>query len=509
MMKLLEAFWRWFSPGSAETPSASGVLRQEARPERDPQPAGKPPQGTGRNKPLPTGIRVRREKVHLQVGVDFGTSTTKVAFQQVGGGVRQVRALSFGHKLPHYPEYCIPSVAAFDNQGQFLLGPDAARFLTDKPSTDGLRFLKLVLAGQYDRLFLDPFVNELFMSNLHRRYPSSTGISIDHVVVSFLATTLHKIRSVLKSRYPNQELELAFNVCAPIDHIENNPLKSQFDRILQAAELLESNLDATGTETDLLERSCVAYAAAQQQKPSTERRVFLIPESVGAIASYLASLQVRNGTHAVYDFGAGTTDVSIFEISNVGKGDPFTYWRSARNLPRGAQRIERLVADFLNAQSPSNRLSDIEVSRAVVDLQKQPNVLREKVRSELTDLWKDCHVAWREAYGRLKTQSEWEREKVQVFVCGGGSGLPLIKEIFAQSWMPNWGPYPTRDLPGPDVYDADNANAPFRRLCVAYGLTTPQPQLGEYVLPRDCPDHTPKKTIRMTKPRYGIDMPDT
>ena len=88
--------------------------------------------------------------------------------------------------------------------------------------------------------------------------------------------------------------------------------------------------------------------------------------------------------------------------------------RSARNFPRGAQRIERLVADFLNLPSPSNRVSNVEVARAVAALQKQPNVLREKVRSELIGLWKDCHVAWQAAYGRLRKQSEWEREKVHV-----------------------------------------------------------------------------------------------
>ena len=74
--------------------------------------------------------------------------------------------------------------------------------------------------------------------------------------------------------------------------------------------------------------------------------------------------------------------------------------------------------------------------------------------------------------------------------------------------MLDWGPYPIRDLPGPDVYESANANAPFTRLCVAYGLTTPHPVLGDYILPRDCPDQTPETLRRPIPAVYGSFDPD-
>jgi hypothetical protein len=499
-MKWPPGFSKWFrsrsnettsNADSKETPAAVAQLKNTAVVRQ----------------PLSVGIRVRREKVHIQVGVDFGTSTTKIAYRQIGARVRQVVALNFAHNFLHYPTFCLPSLAAFDGSGNLLIGYDAATFLADKPVTDGLRYQKLVLAGEHDKTFFDSFVTQVFMDNLNRLSPLKR-VAIEHIVTAFLAHTFREIRERLKTKYSGQDLDLSFNVCAPIDHIQSNPLNTVFEKILAAAEAVESDLHGRVRGNDLLERSALAFESGEQRIGSSDRRVFLVPESVGAIASYLASLQVRNGIHAVYDFGAGTTDISIFEISKAGNGVPFTSWFAARNLARGSQKIERLASNFLNSAGMSGQLTDVNLSGTIRELMKQPIALQEQVRVELRELWKDSHIAWREAYGRLKTQSAWEKQKVQVFVCGGASRIPFIKEIFSQSWMVDWGPYPFRDLPAPDVYEPASVDIPYTRLCVAYGLTTPQPELGDFVLPRDCPNHTPEKLKRSIPPVYGSFDPD-
>ena len=68
----------------------------------------------------PTGplIRPKRDKVYLQVGIDFGTSSTKIVYSQVGKA--GAHAFCFNHKLSHYPDYCLPSVAAVDKGGKLL-----------------------------------------------------------------------------------------------------------------------------------------------------------------------------------------------------------------------------------------------------------------------------------------------------------------------------------------------------------------------------------------------------
>src|SRR5438445_9688111 len=112
-MKWLQVFSKWFSSRPENN--------SEAESKKPPAEKGVRFSSERTRQPLPVGIRVSREKVHVQVGVDFGTSTTKVAYRQIGGR-GQVKALNFDHGLPHYPGFCTPSLAAFDAKGNFLLG---------------------------------------------------------------------------------------------------------------------------------------------------------------------------------------------------------------------------------------------------------------------------------------------------------------------------------------------------------------------------------------------------
>jgi len=51
--------------------------------------------------------------------------------------------------------------------------------------------------------------------------------------------------------------------------------------------------------------------------------------------------------------------------------------------------------------------------------------------------------------------------------------------------------YTVEKLPFPENYNSGITNAPFERMAIAYGLAIPKPQLEDYKLPAECPDHTP------------------
>jgi len=66
-------------------------------------------------------IQIKRpEKKEIQVGLDFGTSNTKIVFKQYGKN--DFRVMNFNHNLKSYPNYCLPSLAAFNLSGELLLG---------------------------------------------------------------------------------------------------------------------------------------------------------------------------------------------------------------------------------------------------------------------------------------------------------------------------------------------------------------------------------------------------
>lgn len=103
---------------------------------------------------------------------------------------------------------------------------------------------------------------------------------------------------------------------------------------------------------------------------------------------------------------------------------------------------------------------------------------------------------WGLASKHLNKQTEWE--KAQIFLCGGGAKLPYVERVFSIPW--EWSDlqtrqvkYPVSKLPTPDDYAAEEMDAPFERLAVAYGLARPIPELEHYVLPSRSPDHTPPR----------------
>jgi len=236
--------------------------------------------------------------------------------------------------------------------------------------------------------------------------------------------------------------------------------------------------------------------------------LFGVPEAVAEIASYLVSLQVKNGLHAVIDFGAGTTDFSIFNLENVRTRAEEKFWYAARNLPRGAQRIERIVSLYLENMSREGNITDSHVVRAVSNINKLPDNIKYEIKQELKELWEESHAVWGQAYSHRKSQSEWEKDKVHVLVCGGGAKATFINEIFSKSWMEDWGPYTTiYPLPIPDDYDTTNDKAPFDRMSVAYGLCQPLPTLGKFTLPVDSPDQTPPKLPIRQMPEWDDRKP--
>ena len=215
--------------------------------------------------------------------------------------------------------------------------------------------------------------------------------------------------------------------------------------------------------------------------------------------------------HAIIDLGAGTTDVSICNLF-VPSGGSISYWYAARNIPTGTIKVGRIIASYLNEQANKRPCSCVEVSNFLDNLggyrssttrtQEGHWKLMSSIKDEIEVIRdsEDYRKTWGSAYKRhLKKESAWE--KVEVFVSGGGANLPFIEEVFSIPW---WSQlkikYPVSSLPAPDDFSAEDSGAPFQRMAVAYGLARPLPELEEYVLPADVPDHTPPPLPRRDLP---------
>ena len=296
-------------------------------------------------------IKEKTEKAHIQVGLDFGTSSTKIVYSQIGK--RYFRVINFNHDLPNYPQYCLPSLAAINNNGELLLGIPAARQLLDKEWDSGLNRFKVIVAGKYDTKFREPITEEKFHDYLRRN--NYDGIfTAERITTIYVAHAMHLAREIIQGypEYKNIELDISFNICMPIDHIENNNAKPVFERIFSHAETIERKWCQQNEDFDLIKASF--DLDDRLTIDVSERRVFAVPEAVASFASYLISLRRQGGLHAIIDLGAGTTDVSICNLA-ISTGETISFWYSARNIPKGTINVERIIAFYMMDSKTSSQ----------------------------------------------------------------------------------------------------------------------------------------------------------
>ncbi len=524
MITLLQEFLKFLKGKRGEPEEASGEkssqadvsepVQRQAKDETD-QIVQKPARRAEAKKQRPSGpVRRRVEKIQIQVGLDFGTSSTKIAYAPIGGvGQRQVRPLIFDHNLKTYEHFCLPSLAAFDRNGHLLLGIEAAKLLESEPWDSGLRRLKVVVAGRYEESFHDPNTKRAFDEYMEQHGRETKTHSPELITSIYLAYAMRQARLAIQDvpDFRNYELDLLFNVCVPIDHMQKNRVLLAFHNILAWAEAIEKAWSQSNSSFDPLEfarmvEKHVEYCPADRyglMRQGSECRVFAVPEAVAEAASYLTSLQRQEGIHAIIDLGAGTTDVSFFNL-RFENGDLTPFWYSAGNIPEGGHKVERVIADHLIAKKGVCSSGDILEVLQVFDGSRKGSELysddiKHKVRISLEGIHDKAKDVWRAAYkDKLKGESLWQ--DVQVFVSGGVAKIPSVESVFSAPWMqqPRMQQlrYPVHHLPIPEDYDSADGEVPFQRMAVAYGLSRSAPELGEFVLPADCPNHTPVPPIR-------------
>jgi hypothetical protein len=453
-------------------------------------------------------IRKKSREVKIQVGLDFGTSSTKIMYTQLDK--RLCRVMNLGHNLRGYPSYCLPSVAAIDERGSLLLGIEAARFLSDKPWDAGFQRFKMIVAGNCDPTYIDEKTCMAFDD-----YRASTGagsmVTAKRLTAIYLAYVMNLVRSHLERRpeYLGLHLDVAFNICMPIDHVENASISKTFQDILHQSECMERMWPALAADGSSL--LAFAETSSMGDEPT---KVFLVPESVAGMASYLISLKKKEGLHAVVDIGAGTTDLSIFNLA-MPSGNVTSSWYAARSISQGTTNIERQVVSHMRQTQGkvSCTIGDILTSLEGLEhgkttkrgRQKGGGELDELVLRELTSLRElpAYGKTWASAYKHLHAKSSWE--KVEVVVCGGGARLPHVSEVFSVPWWGNLeARYPVTRLPVADDYDDDGTGAPFDRMAVAYGLARPLPTLDHFTLPGSSGDDTPPRLPSVSRDHEWI-----
>lgn len=245
----------------------------------------------------------RRIERHIVVGVDFGTSSTKVIWQDLTDNHFEVfhwRTTDEGSS-----SFLLPSTVLLRN-GSMYFGFPASE------ANEGDVLLKSIKLCVLCRR--KPTIcrcgNAAARQGVIGLPGSADTIPASSFACLFLAHVFREVEGRLSARFPDDDLILIWNVGCPMDHLDIGDLRSQWEKMTGAAIELRRQvpnpayISLLAQATRLVERLAVAV-------PS-ERNYFVQPEGLAAVKAFLESPHGESKTYAIVDVGAGTTEVSFF-----------------------------------------------------------------------------------------------------------------------------------------------------------------------------------------------------
>jgi len=353
--------------------------------------------------------------VHL--GIDFGTEFIKAAYAHPETGDK------YSIRFPETEDGYLPSVISPG------VSQDSLNLCKDARSGREMRFSKVLAASEVD----PRFVHDKYRQHLKEFGDIRPPVAAAAIIAYAVRLAERIVRTELRDQYRPDELHFIPHVCIPVDYLENNPVKTLFEKILALAErFLEEEGNALDEGVFGTEALQEGGRALESMKYSPENnRIQYRPEIVAELQSYIHSLEKQRGIpHAVYDIGGGTTEITIFTI------DPnnLVLILETKIIPQGTVLTGNAAANF-------NQVFD-----------------------RTQNVWAIAQARHRHDY-----QTFWRN--VRVFLSGGGSLIPGIDRPFSRTWDDVTGLYNRRyrcelQFPQPKDFLGEN----FNRMCVAYGL---------------------------------------
>jgi hypothetical protein len=396
------------------------------------------------------------------LGIDFGTSFTKICFRDQAIDHSSLVNLDGGQEGA-----LLPSVVHVDDAGTLHIGRPASS------STKSVRYLKMRLAG----VPLDGLLGD--------ELRGADDADVCKALSSwFLATVIVRSRTWIlqhhADRVRNRRVDWSANLGVPVEHYDS-PLLKIFEEVLGVAWQWCEEGDVPKSLATALE----GYKRARQNKRVADFHP--VPEIAAAVQSFVISQAATPGVYLYFDVGGGTVDGVAFRLRND-DGQKQVDFYSGRVSPLGTISLLRhLEPDIDDGDQSEGRLEQLLATNrpGAEELEHAMRLLVANVvmtakqkdgrnwRAEAIQQWAESRNV--RTFGRPASE-----KPVVVFIGGGGARIAWygksILSTHGKFKHNNAGipPYSLRKVPKPaDVTLPDVDPGLFDRFSIAYGLSIP------------------------------------
>lgn len=405
------------------------------------------------------------QEVYVVIGLDFGTSCTKVV---IGTPYEQERAFLVPFKgIAHNSNsYLLPTHISIE-QGHYYLPKTAER-------------------GQFADLKL----------KLIKTFASPDDECYLEHAVAYLSLVFRYARTWFlesyKTVFGERKVVWLANVGVPSATFECDDLTEIYRKAVLTAWLV-SVQEGDVTRKLVSEVTESLHSGKQSADLSLDLEVF--PEVAAEVAGYARSEHRREGLHLMVDVGAGTMDVCGFILHRDNGVDKYPLLSSSVKL-LGALQLDRTRRDAV-ATAVSNchqELMSDGISPICNDLGAYiPDIdsIGNQIKTAQNGFSKACKIHVRSVVKHLRQSMDphadaWDNG-MPIFLCGGGSAISLYKELVDD--LSDWLRKNTtargvaRHIPleKPEKLEGDINVEDFHRFAVAWGLSWPSWEIGEII----------------------------
>ncbi len=415
--------------------------------------------------------------IQLVVGLDFGTSFTKV----VVGESRIHYAVPFGKISLGKNPYLLPSAVSIVGRGdECMLG----------------------VCGDATQVF-----DNLKMPLIDRNF----GEQAQGRAVVFLALVLRYVRgwffNTHGQTYKNREIHWFMNIGLPTDSYDDKDLTNVYRNIVHAAWRssvvrgpisLKRSIDYLSVGDSRVKRLPAEFSDRFLQ----DDRINVFPEFAAQLTGYTRSPRHQKDLHAMIDVGGGTFDVTVFNVIQRQGEDLFPIFaRTVRPLgPRYLVR-HRFGALGLPDTDEISPFDDLPDDKEFADLCRVSVGLLAEVDKPFQRKIRECigNAVLYTKQNRHPDSRHW-KSGLPTFFCGGATSSEFylrLLAIFKEERCPFR--LLSTDLPQPEDLETPLLDgASYNRLVVAYGLSFDPFDIGGIIQRNDIDDMKPAPPIDYT-----------
>jgi hypothetical protein len=353
-----------------------------------------------KNKQPPALVSFRKKPISVTIGIDFGTSFTKVCFSE---------GKSFDFVLFNGSEYK-PSIIYYDHGNNRLYSARPSNIDTEE-----------ILYFKYS------IIEESLPKGkmLSKAYTTTKPEILCGVF--YLASLINESKKYIQNHFSNImkhiNIEWSITMGVPIDNYESDH-KNLYDKILHIANSLSNDIGEYSVGLSYIDTYYREHETISIPKYGTSP-INTLPELYAELLAFLQNRNVLNSVYALMDVGGGTVDLAVMfkeekEIySIVAKSiKPFGIEIVSNNMINNARDIEQIRKALKNKYKLSAAL-DINIDKE--------HEYKEKLRIAFAELVIEVK--------KKNTRSYLERNNgiLQVIICGGGADHKWYEDIVNQN----------------------------------------------------------------------------